>query len=202
MSATASPSLPRSHSTRRTQGYASPSHAAASPKPTAPDSPRRAAASPQVPSQGTRSRSSSAAQGNLANVAKRDAEQTNLARSPGGPRSESRDRPAREGGSSRSEAARSGASARHGHSRQVSEAASANGTGAEGSSRHAASDNAQGPRRRTAVDTKSGTWELGKTIGAGSMGKVKLARHKETHEQVCMDPIGGFANALNKSRSP
>lgn len=39
------------------------------------------------------------------------------------------------------------------------------------------------------MDAKTGTWELGKTIGAGSMGKVKLARHKETHEQVAVKII-------------
>jgi tRNA A-37 threonylcarbamoyl transferase component Bud32 len=41
-------------------------------------------------------------------------------------------------------------------------------------------------RRRTTVDTKTGHWELGKTVGAGSMGKVKLARNKETGEQVAV----------------
>ncbi|PIB00701.1 Protein kinase kin1 [Cercospora beticola] len=41
-------------------------------------------------------------------------------------------------------------------------------------------------RRRTTLDAASGTWELGKTIGAGSMGKVKLARNKETGEQVAV----------------
>lgn len=39
-------------------------------------------------------------------------------------------------------------------------------------------------RRRTTVDATTGHWDLGKTIGAGSMGKVKLARNKETGEQV------------------
>jgi hypothetical protein len=40
------------------------------------------------------------------------------------------------------------------------------------------------PKRRTAITTPSGQWALGKTIGAGSMGKVKLAKHMETGEQV------------------
>jgi len=39
-------------------------------------------------------------------------------------------------------------------------------------------------RRRTTIDATTGHWDLGKTIGAGSMGKVKLARNKETGEQV------------------
>jgi hypothetical protein len=44
----------------------------------------------------------------------------------------------------------------------------------------------QQPKRRTTITAPStGTWALGKTIGAGSMGKVKLAKHNETGEQVC-----------------
>jgi hypothetical protein len=39
-------------------------------------------------------------------------------------------------------------------------------------------------RRRTSVTTPTGTWLLGKTIGQGSMGKVKLAKNLETGEQV------------------
>lgn len=34
------------------------------------------------------------------------------------------------------------------------------------------------------ITTPSGNWALGKTIGAGSMGKVKIARNLETGEQV------------------
>lgn len=40
------------------------------------------------------------------------------------------------------------------------------------------------PKRRTMITTPSGQWALGKTIGAGSMGKVKLAKNLETGEQV------------------
>lgn len=40
------------------------------------------------------------------------------------------------------------------------------------------------PRRRTTITTPTGNWALGKTIGAGSMGKVKLAKNIETGEQV------------------
>jgi hypothetical protein len=39
-------------------------------------------------------------------------------------------------------------------------------------------------RRTTITAPSTGTWALGKTIGAGSMGKVKLAKHAETGEQV------------------
>lgn len=42
------------------------------------------------------------------------------------------------------------------------------------------------PKRRTTITTPSGQWALGKTIGAGSMGKVKLAKNMETGEQVSM----------------
>ena len=40
------------------------------------------------------------------------------------------------------------------------------------------------PRKRTYVTCSTGTWILGKTIGQGSMGKVKLAKNQDTGEQV------------------
>ena len=43
-------------------------------------------------------------------------------------------------------------------------------------------------RRRTTITGQSGQWTLGKTIGSGSMGKVKLAKKLETGEQV-MFPV-------------
>lgn len=39
-------------------------------------------------------------------------------------------------------------------------------------------------RRTTITAPATGQWALGKTIGAGSMGKVKLAKNVETGEQV------------------
>lgn len=39
-------------------------------------------------------------------------------------------------------------------------------------------------RRRTTITTSTGTWEFGKTIGAGSVSKVKLAKNMETGELV------------------
>lgn len=39
---------------------------------------------------------------------------------------------------------------------------------------------------RTSIPTQSGKWILGKTIGAGSMGKVKLARKEDGTEQVSL----------------
>jgi hypothetical protein len=41
---------------------------------------------------------------------------------------------------------------------------------------------------RTSIPTQSGKWTLGKTIGAGSMGKVKLARKEDGTEQVRFFP--------------
>jgi serine/threonine protein kinase KIN1/2 len=40
-------------------------------------------------------------------------------------------------------------------------------------------------RSRTTIPAQTGNWVLGETIGAGSMGKVKLARRVEGGEQVC-----------------
>lgn len=39
-------------------------------------------------------------------------------------------------------------------------------------------------KSRTTIPAQTGNWVLGKTIGAGSMGKVKLARRVEGGEQV------------------
>jgi hypothetical protein len=41
-------------------------------------------------------------------------------------------------------------------------------------------------RARTVIPASTGNWVLGKTIGAGSMGKVKLARKTEGGEEVCI----------------
>jgi hypothetical protein len=43
-------------------------------------------------------------------------------------------------------------------------------------------------KSRTTIPAPTGDWVLGKTIGAGSMGKVKLARRVEGGEQVFMSP--------------
>ncbi|KAG0638458.1 kinase-like domain-containing protein [Tuber brumale] len=40
--------------------------------------------------------------------------------------------------------------------------------------------------KKTSIQGSTGTWVLGKTIGAGSMGKVKLARRLDTSEQVAV----------------
>ncbi|EAU38953.1 hypothetical protein ATEG_00307 [Aspergillus terreus NIH2624] len=41
-------------------------------------------------------------------------------------------------------------------------------------------------KRRTTITTPSGQWALGKTLGAGSMGKVKVGKNIETGEQVAV----------------
>lgn len=58
----------------------------------------------------------------------------------------------------------------------------ATATAGSGSQSHPAASTQ--PKRRTTITTPSGQWALGKTIGAGSMGKVKLAKNMETGEQV------------------
>lgn len=198
MSAAASPAaLPRSPSTaRRQQAYpASPDRQQYTPsRTTAPTSPRRSLSQSQVPSPSHYRTPSGAQQGQLANVARRDFEQSNVARPTSSTRrSDSRDR--MQGGNlpSRADSMRSGpsTSSRHGHSRYNSDAptpapAAAMTNGTEQSGRQSGG---QQVRRRTTIDATTGHWELGKTIGAGSMGKVKLARNKETGEQVGTSPM-------------
>ncbi|PNS19957.1 hypothetical protein CAC42_7924 [Sphaceloma murrayae] len=187
MSAATSQAPLRSHSTRRHGFTPSGDRHNAPPSPRA-DGPRRSMSLPQGVIQQPHSRQGSGAAQNLANVAQRDGEQTNLARPSTAHRSDSRDRPSREAGMSRSDSRRGppSSSSRHGHSRQQSEATSvANGTEQASSTRHEGASS-HAPRKRTTVEARSGTWELGKTIGAGSMGKVKLARHRDSHEQVAV----------------
>ncbi|KAF2131676.1 serine/threonine protein kinase-like protein Kin1 [Dothidotthia symphoricarpi CBS 119687] len=94
----------------------------------------------------------------LNNVARRDYEQSNVAEARP---SESRDRPR--------------------HARYASDASTVSAMPSNGATA------AQGAKRRTTITAPStGTWTLGKTIGAGSMGKVKLAKHVETGEQVAV----------------
>lgn len=127
-----------------------------------PPSPRRHNSQSQA--QHTRSASASAAT-QLANVARDNNEQSNLAQNTASSR-----HPAR------SESTRNAASASRYHSQEM-HTSSSNGT-------HAAAASGTNVRRRTTIDATTGHWDLGKTIGAGSMGKVKLARNKETGEQV------------------
>ncbi|KAI1955406.1 Serine/threonine-protein kinase [Ophidiomyces ophidiicola] len=54
-------------------------------------------------------------------------------------------------------------------------------------------------RRRTTIAASSGQWALGKTIGAGSMGKVKLAKNTETGEQVAVKIIPRHSTEEHRS---
>jgi serine/threonine protein kinase KIN1/2 len=193
MSTMASSTLPtvvRSQSTHGQTSYSSP----ASGQPTRT---RSNAARPTSSSHRSSSRTyphetpPTANQAVLASVAQRDFDTTNVAR-PSSRRSSSRD------GQSdyRSEAPRSQqrASSRPGSSRNSTDlsGATAMANGGPTSAPQSATYPERPPvpsqpnsgRRRTSVTTPTGTWLLGKTIGQGSMGKVKLAKNLETGEQV------------------
>lgn len=187
--ASASPSVVRSASTaHRPQGSASdrPQRAqSTATRPSAgPASPQRSQSHSQRPP-------SSSGQGNLANVARRDFEQTNVARPPSSRRSSSRDGTQPPPGPTRTDSTRSGNrnASRPNHTRYASDASTANavpinGVSADTPTRHPPGSSG-GPRRRTEIEASTGKWQLLKTIGAGSMGKVKLARNQDTGEQVC-----------------
>lgn len=195
----ASPTLIRS-SSRRQQSYI----------PT-PDRPHRSSSTTSKPpttpsgvsrtiSQSQARQASSSQQPPLAEAARRDYEASNVVRTPSSRRSSSRDRSHPIITMKRSESTRDSrhTPTRPGHSRHsshmsatVAAAAIANGASAAGSSPAgkpqvdaAAHANGSSNKRRTTVTAQTGQWTLGKTIGAGSMGKVKLAKNLETGEQV------------------
>ncbi|KAJ5166797.1 uncharacterized protein N7482_005578 [Penicillium canariense] len=138
----------------------------------------------RTPSQDHRPPSNYAA---LDSVARRDFEASNVARMP------SRREPSSERSQERPSTARTESTRRHQRNPSVQRdgvdmASTATSTDA---SQHATASqgpptaNSQ-PRRRTTITTPTGQWALGKTIGAGSMGKVKLAKNMETGEQVAV----------------
>lgn len=169
---------------------------------------RRTASSRPSASQATPSSSdsqprpmSSSQQASLAGVARRDYETTSVARPPSNRRSSSRDRsnaapPPKRTESTRDSRRTSGRPG--GHSRNSSHMdpkRAAAPVGPSGSSQTPTSARAAAEppiqvsgtsttRKRTEIDAQTGKWSLGKTIGAGSMGKVKLAKNLETGEQV------------------
>jgi serine/threonine protein kinase KIN1/2 len=115
-------------------------------------------------------------------VARRDFEQSNLAHASPSRRSDSRDRTNAPVTPSRTDSTRSNHNtpSQPRHTRYASDGSNTNGT-----SRTAAVPVANPTRgRRTMIEASTGQWALGKTIGAGSMGKVKLAKNVETGEQV------------------
>ncbi|KAK3117496.1 Serine/threonine-protein kinase [Teratosphaeriaceae sp. CCFEE 6253] len=192
MASAAPPTLPRTPSRRQPpQAYtAAPEyerpHRAQSTtaRPAAPSSPRRSASTSQAGAASSRSRNLS---NNPPNVTRQDYEQTNLARPPSSRRSESQDRPSN---GARADSMRQPTATPHArtHSRYTDQPTPAPATAANGAERESRSTAASSGnmRRRTTIDATTGHWDLGKTIGAGSMGKVKLARNKETGEQVAV----------------
>lgn len=204
MSTTASQTLPRTpSSSRRTPSYSqhaeralpSPTSSKANipPSPTSsranvPATPRRTSSNPS--GNGTsHGRSSSVAQGSLSHVAQRDEERLNLAgtRQTDDASKISRSQSVRNPMPSLS---RPKESPRYDPPRPITATtptappnANSNGYQPDDKSKQSYNEIAQ-PRRRTNIDAKTGNWELGKTIGAGSMGKVKLAKNKDTGEQV------------------
>jgi len=198
MSAAASPSLPRTPST--TKRHAIPtsterqSQSATTSRHGDTASPRRSESKTHTQAPHSRSASAAAQQAQLANVAQRDFEQTNLDKPTVGHRIDSKDSSSRGQTLPRSQSVRvpppTSSSSRPTNGRRESEgplASNAPGsmTLTEKTTRQpSATDNSTQQRRRTTVEATTGTWELGKTIGAGSMGKVKLAKNKKTGEEV------------------
>lgn len=195
--AATTPPVARS-SSRRQQSYTSPTAerhqrtpSATTRSPITPGEPQRPESLTHTSSRGPPPSQQAA----LAGVARRDYETTNLARPPSSRRSSSRDRPHGAPPSTvRTEPGRTHRSSSRGHSRYNSntpDAASMGGStlvGPTSASRGQADGGGQGPpmpvKRRTTIGTQTGQWSLGKTLGAGSMGKVKLAKNLETGEQV------------------
>ena len=134
---------------------------------------------------------------NLNNVQRQDYEQSNLPRPASSRRSGAYDGPAEGANPTRTDTRRDGREG-NGHGRSQSRyndqpvpAPAANGAG---DTRYSNAHGTQTLRRRTALDTTTGHWELGKTIGAGSMGKVKLAKNKETGEMVAVKIVPRQSN--------
>jgi hypothetical protein len=147
--------------------------------------------STRVPGSGHRP--SGSQQAGLANVAQRDFEQSNLAQpSSSTRRSGSRDQDReRSQYPVRTDSMRAGTQRTTGSRGTNDRYASIDGAsqqqpptnGVVADPPQARTQPSQG-RRRTTIDTQTGRWALGKTIGAGSMGKVKLAKNLDTSEQV------------------
>ncbi|KAJ5561849.1 Oligopeptide transporter OPT superfamily [Penicillium sp. DV-2018c] len=155
----------------------------------------------KTPSQDRRPPSNHSA---LDNIARRDVEASNVGRMPSrreAPADRSQERPS----TSRTEATR-----RHqrNHSVQSGQRDSVDMTStstAHESAQHATGANTptttatSAPRRRTAITTPTGNWALGKTIGAGSMGKVKLAKNLTTGEQVAVKIIPRYSSEEHRT---
>ncbi|EON67428.1 CAMK/CAMKL/KIN1 protein kinase [Coniosporium apollinis CBS 100218] len=197
MSTTAptSPAVVRTPSSRQQQTFSSPVDRPHRTQSTASRSAAQPPASPHrslSQSQQARGSSTSQQRGDLINVARRDFEQSNVAQPPASRRSSSRDPPVAptptRADSMRSHHRNTSRSGPPRYAEAVAAApANINGVAAESGKRPATgTSGSQQGRRRTTIDATTGQWHLGKTIGAGSMGKVKLARNLETGEQVAV----------------
>lgn len=203
---TTTPPVVRS-SSRRQPSYNAPStdrpqrtFSNATRQPSSPVAPDRANAQSQSLSQSNARPVSMSQQASLAGVARRDYEATNVARPPSNRRSSSHDRsyaappPKRTESSkdTRRTSARPGSHSRNNsHMSATGDAgppgpsgAAQTPSGAKSRADAAAHVSAGSTRKRTEIDAQTGKWSLGKTIGAGSMGKVKLAKNLESGEQV------------------
>ncbi|MCJ1468699.1 serine/threonine-protein kinase KIN2 [Pseudocyphellaria aurata] len=201
---TVSPALVRNSSRRQPQTFSTP----------AGDRPHRASSTTTKPattpvgllrshsqSQTQARPTSSSQQLAQAAVVRRDYDTTSQARPPSSRRSSSRDRSQVVPPPKRTDSTRDSrhTASRPGHSRNSSHmaptaasAAVANGVTAPtlAGTKTQPDANPHGSsalsKRRTTITAQTGQWTLGKTIGAGSMGKVKLAKNIETGEQVAV----------------
>lgn len=137
----------------------------------------------------------------LANVARKDVEQTNLARSsssrrsstersektPTGPQAETPRGTPRQSSHQHRSTSRSEPPRQTADPTPTPSAAGSRAESKEPGGRVASGSNTA-VRRRTTIIMKTGEWTLGKTIGAGSMGKVKLAKNLATGESVSLLP--------------
>lgn len=196
-----SPALNRSHSAAR-----SPPSAYAHTPPQQSSQPTRTRSTNHRSTSSTHNRTSSRSydqeavtqpgQGGLNNVARQDHERTNLNRNSSTRRSSRDGRPAYDEDGSRY--ARNSSSRRNSQDFTVASRPATNGTTAAPTTQAPAApapqpmshpNYGQMGRRRTSITTQTGTWQLGKTIGQGSMGKVKVARNSESGETVAIKII-------------
>ncbi|KAJ5794030.1 Oligopeptide transporter OPT superfamily [Penicillium paradoxum] len=140
--------------------------------------------------------------GALEGAARRDYEASNTARMPSR-REASTDRSQERPSTARTETARRHQRNPSSQSRQRESVDMASSSTAQESSQNATGTSAPtaaaAPRRRTTITTPTGQWALGKTIGAGSMGKVKLAKNTETGEQVAVKIVPRLSTEEHRS---
>ena len=86
---------------------------------------------------------------------------------------------------------------RRGHARYASDASTMSALPAH---THASPHAPPAPKRRTTITApRTGTWALGKTIGAGSMGKVKLAKHQDSGEHAAVKIVPRLSQDQHQS---